>query len=1176
MKIYNDRARHNGTKDTPVLYRGMNPGITCSQGGNDALTPKFVLVGVDRSSDNLLSSAYPQIQALCSKVFNGPVDKYGQYLIAGQMGTFRFHSAVVRMTRFFAVSSATITLSIDADQYNKSCGGLNTLQYDDLKEATKIDLSNVKLKTDSSASIKTQTATSTTTLPPFLYTLYPDLEVRIFGGYSKDKYVESTDWMEDNWQSTDSELAPIFWGVIDTISVSIQSTNIFISLNLRDNIRYFVDTNLVQEILPSKNNTAGNSLTRFEVLSSVILNTFYRSSDARLISSSIDTNNPDAIINPIGFNLTDPETRRKAVGATAKDGGTLSGNAPVFTKEQTPERIPQYTFTALPRPVYLQPAVAFVSGSGGNLIQCATLPTDPEVKKALTDNNTKTRGELLTLAISNSTQADTTNIKKLAAFKAAFLSNIYLAKNSVLQTPSLDLLSTGNATGSYSQESQISAAKGITNNNGDTFQDVFTKANSDTTRYSTETLQTIFTNGITAFDSLKDKTYTSALNKKPPSNFGSGTLTKADLIAYILDTKSVDLQQNTQSLSDTVQTYTYLNEGSAPPPNIDTVAQTMGNYIVTKGFAQLSMVDPDDVKNYFQYQALGDPYRLDKIGLPPFAFIYTQRSYISGDSATPNLFKVTNKAPIDVLKHLGTTEAVPTEFFFDHRTGHYFYIPKASAFDFNISNDVKQYLNNSSQLSTLGGLITSTNETLASTTADSTTQDDEVTAAQATITEANKQGFAITGKDGKTIYKIRPITTNDLTYFSQVATPVDRLPNKDPSTIYYTNGGGFLEPNRNIQRIKSDPTGNNYDAFILDPAAKVTDTLYEQTTDGSKKPLGSVLSVLRTSPFTHFTLTPTDKNNPIVQQLKDATDIVNKAATNKTQANQTISKLNKQVSDYKAQQDTITKQQEALLAANPDLAKTLTAPADAIPRHYYAVLEDTQIKDLRDPSGKSSVIIPKSVSNCKVEWSSFGMKTDIHMTNQKGINNGTLQGVGLHAGIIIDERAGIPNYAIPPRNVFIFDETADENMTNENFAVVMAMARLWGRDTKVALITIPGDPGVIIGETVKLYKTILNTNNILQLSAEANKSVNDQNARLHASGCNLGQGVTNADSKNQLTTVVYQADVQGLFVNLSDSHKDPYTTTEEGYTYRIEAVSHIYRPNTDVGFETQLSLIEVI
>ena len=73
--------------------------------------------------------------------------------------------------------------------------------------------------------------------------LFPEMEIRLFMGYTKNLYQEPVDWQDDRWYTNPNpDVQPVFWGVVDMITVKGSSSGVFYEVVFRDKMRYFVDT----------------------------------------------------------------------------------------------------------------------------------------------------------------------------------------------------------------------------------------------------------------------------------------------------------------------------------------------------------------------------------------------------------------------------------------------------------------------------------------------------------------------------------------------------------------------------------------------------------------------------------------------------------------------------------------------------------------------------------------------------------------------------------------------------------------------------------------------------------------------------------------------------------------------------------------------------------------------
>lgn len=111
--------------------------------------------------------------------------------------------------------------------------------------------------------------------------VFPEMEVRLFMGYTKNLYQDSLDWQNNNWFEKDQpEVQPVFWGVVDMISVKGSGNGgVFYEIVFRDKMRYFVDTVLHSPIaVATRQNDEIDGkgyISRARVMQNIIDQTFF-------------------------------------------------------------------------------------------------------------------------------------------------------------------------------------------------------------------------------------------------------------------------------------------------------------------------------------------------------------------------------------------------------------------------------------------------------------------------------------------------------------------------------------------------------------------------------------------------------------------------------------------------------------------------------------------------------------------------------------------------------------------------------------------------------------------------------------------------------------------------------------------------------------------------------------
>lgn len=167
-------------------------------------------------------------------------DSFGQVKFAGRRTPFALVNAETRITRTWAAGDASIRLA---------------------------------------PSMKFREAPPNFEEGPGLF-VFPEMEVRIFMGYSKTMYQDPIDWADDTWWLEPTpQIYPVFWGVVDTIKASATRLGVYYEIFMRDKMRYFIDTTLFKDLsVISRQQAEGTEqsfVTRFLVHQNIIDQTFF-------------------------------------------------------------------------------------------------------------------------------------------------------------------------------------------------------------------------------------------------------------------------------------------------------------------------------------------------------------------------------------------------------------------------------------------------------------------------------------------------------------------------------------------------------------------------------------------------------------------------------------------------------------------------------------------------------------------------------------------------------------------------------------------------------------------------------------------------------------------------------------------------------------------------------------
>jgi hypothetical protein len=906
--------------------------------------PSLLIIGQDRSSEQVIKNAasiLPNGTTIRSVLESRGIDfdpLSNQFLLAGRNTPLKVKSAKIQLTRHWTSSTASITLAYDPGECGLSPGTIGG-GIKDIRSLYTIE--------------NGRKAASPASQGCDFFMLHPELEVRIFAGYTDSGNFDPDNWKHGannvpKWLDKTSPIFPVFWGSIDTISVQGSSGPLLVRINIRDKMKYFVDTHTVQEIT-----TTDKVLDRPTIVANVVSQAFWKVADPGLGFPTSATTQPAPVDN----------TRASSRNASK----TLDCNPEATTtveektdKTVTPPPVnivlnPFYRFANPPRCIEVRPKVRFGADANGQSISTAICnpetalgytTTDVTKIEALLNSSTSTPistavkkfNKIYAGGIRTSGQSNNNPISGLIAAQliGGKLSPNYVmtdtpaqqyASNAIAIAPLCPIYNvTTQKTITDTSQPNINALEGSGNvisvKLGDVLANIKVQpAEGAITANDYVLLNNALTGNLKVKDFLGGNQAIAGL--APDSPLSQDLIVK--LLAYQPTDKTAaeEAAKKAAGQSAAVTDETPVRYvGPTGSSNIPSAVYNppyglqMGQLLADVGFASLDPLNSEHQATWFKNEATYPTL--------PLFFIYTARAAVpTGDGGLAS-FRVLDRPPIDVLRHLANTEVHPTELFVDQRTGHWMYVPRATAFR-----------------------------------------------------------------------------------------------NDDPIHMY-----SYLVP--------------------------------QLTT-----------------------------------------------------------------------------------------------------------------------SGGQPVLVPESVYQYKMEWSTIGLKTDFHITNQKALAGGQTSGVGLQAHILLDERGGIPNYAISPRNLFVYDETTGTNTSEEAFSTLMAIARVVAKDTKVGTVMIPGDPAVNIGESLRMFNTGLFSQDVYELSDTAQKGINDWDSRLHDVTCRLYKGGGKNSEVGAEANLIYPfVDTFGLG-DFSDDNKDPYIKRADGALFRIECVTHHFVVNQRQGFITELLLGEL-